>query len=419
MPVSERFLEFLTHVSSDEGEREYRPRIEALLRETVIEDTPLNSWNDLIQNVVIQFTEAIEEWCDEYEPILQVWLETEGRLQAAALRYQLRALYELTVIEALADRQFLPHYGFPIGVQKLRVISPDENQPNRVREEDQYRLGRNSLLALREYVPGSKLLVGGKLVTSRGLLKHWTGAEIDNYIGYRGLYTTCVNGHFYYWNTPDTDKNCPVCSDQAGKTPTQFMFPKHGFSGAAWDPPKWSTNIEIVGEPQTAAETFIYDTEPNSPNFGGIHGLSAYYKEDGELLVYNSGENGFGFTICLQCGYSDSEREQGDGRIKLPRGFEWHAPLSAVNSNIVCWPANTAPVIRNETLAAREVTDVLLVDFSECLPPHIRKDEPLVTTLGYALQRAAAYILQLDSREIGVLTVPAGYLGAGIRSFAL
>ena len=413
-PVSEKFSKFLKYVKSDEGELVYRSRVKALLRETAIEDIPSGNWKRLIQYSIDQFSEAIEEWRTEYEPILEAWLETEDRRQAAALRYQLRALYELTVIEALADRQFLPHYGFPIGVQKLRVISPDERQPNIVREEDQYRLERNSLLALREYVPGSQLLAGGRLVTSHGLLKHWTGAEIDNYIGYRGLYTYCVNEHFYYWNTPDTDMDCPICGAQAEKSPTQFMFPKHGFSGAAWDPPKWSTNIEIVGEPQTAANTFIYDMKPNLSDFGGVRNLSAYYKEDGELLVYNQGEKELGFAICLECGYSNSERKQGDGRMELPRGFERHAPLSATNPNRICWSDNTAPVIRNETLAAREVTDVLLVDFSECLPPDVRKDDALVTTLGYALQRAAAYILQLDSREIGVLTAPAGYLGQGL-----
>ena len=412
-PISEKFLEFLDHVKSHEDE--YRPRVVTLLRETAIEDNPLDSWENLIQDTADHFAEAVDRWRSEYDPILSAWVEIrDDRRRAAALRYQLRALYELTVIEALVDRQFLPHYGFPIGVQKLRVISPDERQPNRLREEDQYRLERNSLLALREYVPGSQLLVGGKLVTSHGLLKHWTGAEIDNYIGYRGLYTTCVNGHFYYWNTPDIDRHCPVCGEQAGKSPTQLMFPKHGFSGAAWDPPKWSTNIEIVGEPQTEAKTFIYDTEPNLRNFGGVRNLSAYYKEDGELLVYNSGQNGLGFAICLQCGYADSERKTGESRMDLPRGFERHAPLSATNPNRMCWPANVAPAIRNETLAAREVTDVLLLDFSECLPLGVRNDLALVTTLGYALQRAAAYILQLDSREIGVLTAPAGDMGRGL-----
>ena len=69
-------------------------------------------------------------------------------------------------------------------------------------------------------------------------------------------------------------------------------------------------------------------------------------------------------------------------------------------------------MIRNEALAAREVTDVLLMDFSICLGTDMN-NEALVTTLGYALQRAATRMLQLDGREIGVLTTPGGPAGQG------
>ena len=70
------------------------------------------------------------------------------------------------------------------------------------------------------------------------------------------------------------------------------------------------------------------------------------------------------------------------------------------------------PVLRNQTLAAREVTDVLLLDFSQCLGDQ-QADLALVTTLGYGLHRAAAKMLQLDGREIGVDTTPAGVSGQG------
>src|SRR5260221_6855712 len=68
--------------------------------------------------------------------------------------------------------------------------------------------------SIGEYVPGSQLLVGGKLVTSHGLLKHWTGADINNYIGLRGQYTTCVNKHFYYRIAADSLGTCPICRDR-------------------------------------------------------------------------------------------------------------------------------------------------------------------------------------------------------------
>ena len=416
--TADKFIEFLGEIEQSQ----YKPSVERLLKETALKDAP-SDWESLIREVSQQFQTAVENWCAEYDDIFRAWEEIiasknaqNSRRRANAIGYQLRALYEITVIEALADSQFLPRYGFPIGVHKLRVISEDENR--RIREEDRYRLERGSLLALREYVPGSQLLAGGKLVTSRGLLKHWTGIEIDNYIGLRGSYAYCQNGHFHYWwNTAETTRICPICGEEPQKSPTRFMFPRHGFSGAAWDPPKWSTSVEQVGEAQTAAQAFIYaddeDVIPDETDFGGVPGLSAYYKEDGELLVYNAGEKELGFAICLNCGYADSERKIGDGRMNLPSRFETHARLSDPKKEHRCWRENEAPVIRNETLAAREVTDVLLMDFSEPLAQDMA-DRTLVSTLAYALQRAAAKILQMDGREIGVLTVPSGRMGSGL-----
>src|SRR5207248_3964779 len=144
---------------------------------------------------------------------------SNARAQANALRYQMAALYEMTVIEALADRQFMPRYGFPIGLQRLKVLVPDERNQGVCREEDQYRLERSGLVAMGEYVPGSQLLVGGKLITSHGLLKHWTGANIDNYLGLRGQYTKCVNGHLYYKITAGSLGLCPICNGEQRSNP--------------------------------------------------------------------------------------------------------------------------------------------------------------------------------------------------------
>jgi hypothetical protein len=94
--------------------------------------------------------------------------------------------------------------------------------------------------------------------------------------------------------------------------------------------------------------------------------------------------------------------------MKLPRGFQSHAPITSTRPWDVCWrDGDTSPVLRNQFLAARETTDVLLLDFSDCLGS-LAADESLVITLAYAFQRAAAQLLELDSRELGVLMVPTG-----------
>ena len=155
--------------------------------------------------------------------------EGRGKAQANAIRYQLKLLWELTVIEALPDRRFLPRYGFPIGLQKLRVIAPDEKEKGRYREEDQYRLERSGLLAMGEYVPGSQLLAGGKLVTSRGLLKHWIGEKMDSSPGLRGRFCRCDNDHDYYWIADAADR-CPICDGQPREGPCDLLFVKYGFT---------------------------------------------------------------------------------------------------------------------------------------------------------------------------------------------
>jgi hypothetical protein len=375
----------------------------------------LVDWQALAESVRAEFAGAIRHWRDDYEPLLKAWTGTDQRAQANAFRYQLQALHELTVIEALADRQFLPRYGFPIGVHKLRVIAPDADRP-RIREEDQYRLERGSLLALGEYVPGSQLLVGGRLVTSHGLLKHWTGADLDSCLGLRGQYCHCGHGHFHYW-IEGAEAACPLCGAPPGESPRALLYPRHGFSSAAWDPPRWSTDVERVGEAETATITF---TEPAAgrtdlvqSDFGGVSGLIARYREDGELLVYNEGGKGLGFAICLACGYADSEQQLGQGTLHLPTRFRDHPPLTSPGHWNPCWRDETVPVLRNQTLAAHETTDVLLIDFSDCLGS-LARSEPLVLSLAYALRRAGAQLLELDSRELGVLIVPAGLGGVAL-----
>ena len=399
----------------DQEEVGLRPAVDGLLRGTGL-GAALGNWKALLQGVSAAFTASVKQWHEDYDTLWKGWEATEPGSTANALCYQLRALYELTVIEALADQQYLPRYGFPIGVQKLRVIEPDTERPGKIREEDQYRLSRGSLLALGEYVPGSQLMAGGKLVSSHGLLKHWAGAEVDNYLGLRGQYCRCANGHFHYWVSGEAPA-CPLCHAPPGETPQPLLFPKHGFSGAAWDPPRWGTDVDRVGETETATITFTQSadgrTHRHEDEFAGIVGLSAQYQEDGKLLVYNRGDKGRGFAICLRCGYAESERHFGAEAMKLPTGFIHHAPLRARSRAVNCWPKDTVNVLRNQVLAAHETTDVLLLDFTDCLHKH-RTNRPLVETLSYALQRAGTRLLELDTREVGVLIVPAGDGGWGL-----
>jgi hypothetical protein len=142
-------------------------------------------------------------------------------------------------------------------------------------------------------------------------------------------------------------------------------------------------------------------------NFSGIERARAQYQEDGELLIYNAGDCKQGFAICTKCGYAESEAHFAAGAMQLPSGFKRHSALHCESRYGQCWGENEAPaVLRNRVLAARQTTDVLLVDFNDALTPPLASDDSLALTLGYALQISGASLLELDSRELGMMTVP-------------
>jgi len=384
------------------GQDDVKSDVERLFRGTPLENQEHN-WEFLCKRTAESFKEIIERWSKDYNILLNAWKESKIKKQSNAIRYQLRALKEVLVIEGLADGQFLPRYGFPIGVHKLRVLDPEMARSNPGRTEDQYRLERSSILAMREYVPGSQLLVGGRLVTSHGLLKHWTGEKMENYMGLRGWFANCENKHEYY-SISEKPSKCSLCQAPNESEPTNLLFPRHGFSGAAWDPPRWSYDVERVGTVQTATITFIDSTADikSKQDFAGINALRALYREDGELLVYNLGESKNGFAICLKCGYADSEPVLKKGKQDFPTGFAEHTALHVKETWSRCWrPGELPSVLRKQTLAARETTDVLMLDFSACTS--LSSNESVMYSLGYALQRAGAQLLELDSRELGVM----------------
>lgn len=388
-------------------------------------NTEDGAWAENIRSIREEFDVAISQWTKMTSELADAWAEvsdstTDGkfRAQANAIIYQLLTLHKLTVIESLADSRVLPRYGFPIGLSRLRVQVADGH--GRAKEEDQFRLQRDGMMAMREYTPGSQLLVGGMIITSRGLLKHWTGAVMQNESwGLRGRFVRTSSGFFDYSLTA-APPQMPPSQGTGGSVKTgEFLFPKHGFTTAAWDPPRHGSEFERVGKLEVFTLAFANpkDCDPPQINFGGMVGCLATYRNAGELLLMNFGANEKGFAICQKCGYAESERKSGSaGRVDLPNRFEWHAPLNSTKANSRCWAVDEAPVWRNHHLAAKQTTHLLRIDVGGIGQ---QTDRELLYTLGQALRLTAAQTLELDEREIGALDPVPDPLTSQFRSIIL
>jgi len=408
------FLRFLESVRAPEHPLRQRCR-------WIVTDTPMeniaDAWESFVDEAAIRFREASGEWKRDFSSLRGAWEEIPPqpvadaapaeRAKTNSIRYQIRANCDITVIEFFSDAGFLPRYGFPIHLQRLSVRKPREDQPDKSTTAEGYRLERQSLLALSEYVPGAQVLVGGKVAESKGILKHWTEANKDEALGLNYWALTCANGHEYLGASQE--EACPECGEPAQAQGDQLMFPRFGYTTAAWDPPKPpGRNLDRVGKVLTTATGFsLSAVTAQQSDFAGIRGLTALYYEagQGELLIRNAGDENHGFALCTRCGFAMSEekpRKANGPAPSLPKEFRDHASVFSTKLNSRCWgkKLTSDPVLRHKVLAARETTDVLLLDW-----PSDAGQGPLFS-LGRVLVLAGARLLEIDSREIGLELKP-------------
>jgi hypothetical protein len=202
---------------------------------------------------------------------------------------------------------------------------------------------------------------------------------------------------------------CTECGEAAQAQPEQLMFPRFGYTTAAWDPPKPpGRNLDRVGKVLTTATGFsLSAVTAKESDFAGVRGLAALYYEagQGELLIRNAGDENYGFALCTRCGFAMSEekaRKPNGPAPALPKEFRDHASVFSTKINSRCWGKSLGsdPVLRHKVLAARETTDVLILDW-----PSDAGQGPLFS-LGRALVLAGARLLEIDSREIGLELKP-------------
>ena len=390
--VSDRFLEFLRSPQRDE----LRTQALNLLSNTGLAQAAAGAGLELlIEAIAADFARAVDDWNREYSSLLKEWkrLRSEPSPDTRALNYlsyQGESLWSTTVIEEMANRRFLPRYGFPIGV--LALSGPGISNWNAKGETVQ--LQRSGIIALGEYVPGSVVLAGGRYYESHGLSRSFVKGETP--FGPIAWRRTCSAGHTHYTFERQSGTQCPDAGCGCGITgsPVQMLLLRSGFSTAAWDPPSWAGKTDRVGTTSFTTTSFIEKRSRPVTNFATVWGLDAIICEDGELIVANSGDKGFGFAICTQCGYADSERKlKGAGRLDLPSSFERHIQLLSDKDR--CWrKPDDASVLRHLHLAARHETDMMQITFPAA-------SIEIATTLGHALRVTAAELLELDHREIG------------------
>ncbi len=300
--------------------------------------------------------------------------------------------------------RFLPRYGFPIGLQALRVPPGSFGWHN----SGSVKLERDGVIALSEYVPGSQLLAGGRIFSSHGLARSFD--KDGGNFGITYFRFECNAGHILY----KTQRELASCMDGCSSFLRSTRGKPHdslrgSATSGAWDPPSWRGSIERVGSTETVWTSFV--DRPGletTPNFGGFPGLSATFCDGGTLIGSNAGHVGPG-SQSAPAADTVTAKELVASCGRLPAGFGNHLPLWKKKGS-GCSRDGEAPVLRNYCLGAQMVTDLLQLDFSGLLPPSFdsRPAQQIALTLGHALRVAGAMILEVDARELAVVSILVG-----------
>jgi DEAD/DEAH box helicase domain-containing protein len=359
-----------------------------------------NRWPDILDDAKFRFSGIVEDWRERFDKLGDVWNgqgeDEQDQRACNAIRHEGIAMVNTHVIEELGNGLFIPRYGFPINVMRLHVRRDGQDDQNTTDEQDdnRFKLERDCTMAIREYAPGSQVLAGGYRVTSHGILKHWTGQNVGgdhNAMLSRGRWMSGDNG----FNVEMGYNGNP--QQNAFK---HLLLPKHGFTTAEWDPPRRAYSLESVGKTLMKTDAFNHrpDDELRSELFPG---LDCWHVEGGQLFVLNQGSYDQGFSVCLKCGFSQSEKEEGWGDDSLPKRFDQHRYIF---SNSKCWNNGENPKLRHQVLAVRQITNLLFVDFSSYVD-----NADIAFTLAQALRLAGSELLHLDYREIRSLEQISGF----------
>ena len=220
---------------------------------------------------------------------------TSAQSRALSLSKVLEDLRKKQMIDPLANGGVLPKYGFPVDIASLIPSAASPEQANKVE------LQRDLSVAIAEYGPGSQVVAGGHVLTSKGVRKpanHTFGSM--QYVSY-----TCeACGWFSHTLAPEGPQSvgnktqCEICG--RGFTPQSkkfFIQPRFGFIAYADH-----RSAGVNSKPRRATGTTSYVSSGSDADTNWIYkekfGLSVAH--DSQLLTITTKESIF----CKKCGFA-------------------------------------------------------------------------------------------------------------------
>lgn len=366
----------------------------------------------------------LEGWYGEYFAVTAQLSTFDEKKQAKepafrALSIQAKRLTDEYLLRELASGGFLPGYGFPTHVTSFdtlnwELLNKERNQKKQEREDNRMLKrdlpSRDAVTALREYAPGSDVVIDGQVYRSAGVTLNWhapASFDVKQIQSIRQAWRCKKCGASGTKITRVGHDRCEACGEPLEGSERFTYLEPAGFAVDLYA----TTHTDVSSQSYVPVKNSWVNAEgpwqtlPN-PALGKFRSSST-----GRVFNHSSGANGTGYAICLECGraepmppYANPQDKSGLGHLpvlfrkphKRLRGGKGPGDMSAD-----CQGSYKPFAIRPHLhLGHEKVTDVIELQLNglDGLPI---SNKVAAYSIAVALRAAVAETLGVEIGEIG------------------
>ncbi|TIV68462.1 MAG: DEAD/DEAH box helicase [Mesorhizobium sp.] len=352
----------------------------------------------LVEHTRNAITDLSKAFVAEWEGLVAL-AKDEGVREAGKSRMavELKRMCGEFLLSGLADRGFLPGHGFPTDVVSFipgkEFKLPEESQDG-MRQFRTVGPQRSLDLAIRDYAPGSEVVLDGLVHKSAGVTLNWKRPASEENLAE-------VQSLRFHWHCAE----CGASDTKRGPGPEQCQAcgADHPYSHEFLRPAGFSVDPRARVHADTDMLTYVPPEDPvvsarNTPWRRLPAPELGRYRCSREGLVYYSnrgGQIGFGYAICLQCGRAEPDADN-RGLVAPQPALVNHKPLRFRQGQEVCPGNEKAFSIRRNISLGYEIT----TDVFELQPQHPLR-RAAANALIIALREALSQELGVEADEMG------------------
>jgi ATP-dependent helicase YprA (DUF1998 family) len=329
--------------------------------------------------------------------------KASGR-HAARMREK-RQFLDQFLVSVFSRSAVIPTYSFPVHSIRLEIAetrrTADENQ---FAQDSSLQLDRDAALAIGEYAPGAEVVAGGRIWTSRGIVRRSKEYMPDKY--YR-ICKACGHPEIHF----QRDEFTGVC-EQCGSDPetriirfiepTAFLTSLDERQGR--DPGSSRLRSRPVDEARLLTRAHFRDYADTD-----LVGVRTFFapatptagEAAGRLFVVNRGPRGAGYLWCSRCEYAEPASQSALMGQKVVKSVHKNPRTGEkCSQEELSYPFDLGHIFETDIRAIGFSVAPPSFDDAESERVRVEKVEGFLRTLAEALRIAAAELLEADPRDI-------------------